>query len=208
MTNSSDFLYPFLDDAAEPADASALLEDLARSAEAKWRESEELSSSVLERESSHLSALGAELARRAGAGGRVFTVGNGGSATDAMDLAAELPVPALCLAADPAVFSALANDVGIGNAFTRQLAALARPNDTVIGFSTSGDSENVVAVLQEADRQGLLTIGFAGYDGGSMGRLGLEHVMVVPSQSVHRVQEAQCALSAALCRSVAEALVA
>ncbi len=208
MKTSSDFLYPFLDDAAEPADVSALLEDLARSAAAKWRESEALSSSVLARESSRLAILGAELARRADAGGRIFTVGNGGSATDAMDLAAELPVPALCLAADPAVFSALANDVGIGNVFTRQLAALAGPDDTVIGFSTSGDSENVVAVLQEAHRRGLLTIGFAGYDGGSMGRLGLEHVMVVPSQSVHRVQEAQCALSAALCHAVAKALAA
>lgn len=203
---SSDFLYPFLEDRAWDSGVQVLLEDLTRSASAKWQESESLVAEALDREAGNLTLLGADIARRAGEGGRVFTVGNGGSATDAMDFATMLPVSALCLSADPAVCSALANDVGPASVFTRQLAALAGPADTVVGFSTSGDSENVVGVLAEAERQGLLAIGFAGYDGGSMGRAGLGHVIVVPSQSVHRVQEAQCALSEALCRRVAEAV--
>jgi D-sedoheptulose 7-phosphate isomerase len=102
------------------------------------------------------------------------------------------PLPAVALTTDVAVVTALSNDVGFEVVFARQLAAFARPGDVAVGLSTSGGSANVLQGFAEARRRGLVTVGFAGYDGGRMAAAGtIDHLFVVPSSSVHRIQEAQ-----------------
>jgi D-sedoheptulose 7-phosphate isomerase len=143
------------------------------------------------------------MARRFELGGRLFAFGNGGSATDAegaVQLFGDPPygraLPALSLVDDRAVLTALANDVGFELVYSRQLMAHARPGDIAVGFSTSGDSVNVLRGLEEASRRRLLTIGLCGYEGSSMALSdAVAHCLVVRSESVHRIQEAQAALT-------------
>ncbi len=142
-------------------------------------------------------------------GGQLFTFGNGGSSTDAATLAtlfatppAGSPLPARSLVADSAVLTALANDVGFSLVFARPLMAFAGPDDIAVGFSTSGNSENLIAAFAAARRAGVLTVGLAGYDGGAMKAAGLDHCLVVASDSVHRIQETQAALGFALWQAV------
>lgn len=163
-----------------------------------------------------LAGCARDVAERVRAGGTVVAFGNGGSATDAQDVAQAFlhppsgcPVPALALVNDVAVVTALANDVGFEVVFARQLAALARPGDVALALSTSGGSANVVAGLDQARRGGLLTVGLAGGGGGRMAEPGLvEHLLVVPSASVHRVQEVQATLVHVLQGAVSLALAA
>jgi D-sedoheptulose 7-phosphate isomerase len=140
------------------------------------------------------------MARSFTGGGRLFAFGNGGSSTDAQAVATTFlhprpggrALPALSLTDDVAVVTALANDVGFDVVFARQLAAFGRPGDIAVGLSTSGNSDNLVRAFEEASRRGLLTIGLAGYEGGKMAELDtIEYLFVVPSSSVHRIQEAQ-----------------
>ena len=154
------------------------------------------------------------MAARLGAGGRLFTFGNGGSSTDAASLAALFAappwgraLPARCLVEDTAVLTALGNDVGFDLVFSRQLIAHAREGDIAIGLSTSGNSRNVIVAYSEARRRGLLTVGLAGYDGGEMAASpDVDHCLVVSSDSVHRVQEAQAAVSFSLWSAVQDRL--
>jgi D-sedoheptulose 7-phosphate isomerase len=204
----TDFLYPFIE--AEPPDPAALLADLARSADAKAAQSEQLRTETLEREGPAIAAAAGAVADRLGAGGRLHTFGNGGSATDAAGLAALFstpprgrPLPARSLAEDPAVITALGNDVGIDLVFSRQLIAQARPGDVALGISTSGTSRNVLAALEEAHRRGLCTVALAGYEGGDViGSAAVDHPLVVRSDSVHRIQEVQAAVAFALWEAV------
>ena len=102
------------------------------------------------------------------------------------------PLPALCLSADPSVLTALSNDIGVDVVFARQIGAFGTKLDIAIGLSTSGNSENLLRAFDEASRRGLLTIGIAGYSGGKMAELdSIDYLFVVPSSSVHRIQEAQ-----------------
>jgi D-sedoheptulose 7-phosphate isomerase len=202
------FLYPFIE--AEERDASGLLADLARSARSKMAESRQLRAATLDRCDATIRAAGQAMAERFRRGGRLFTFGNGGSATDA-EGTVELfrsppsgrPLAALSLVDDRAVLTALANDVGFDVVFSRQLIAHARAGDIAIGFSTSGGSTNVLAALAEASNRQLLTIGLCGYDGGAMAASGdIEHCLVVRSESIHRIQEAQDAIVLALWAAV------
>jgi D-sedoheptulose 7-phosphate isomerase len=194
------FLYPFL--ASEERDSGRLLSDLARSARSKMAESQALRAATLERCDQALGDAGAAMARRFAEGGRLLAFGNGGSATDAegaVDLFRHPPdgpaLPALSLVDDQAVLTALANDVGYELVFSRQIIAYARPGDLAIGFSTSGDSVNMLRAFEEASRRGVLTIGLCGYEGAAMARSeAVDHCLVVRSESVHRIQEAQDAL--------------
>ena len=132
-------------------------------------------------------------------GGRLFSMGNGGSSCDAAHIAVEFlhPVttgrPALAavnLAADVATLSALANDIGYSHVFSRQLLALAREGDALIGISTSGNSQSLLAAFASARELGVVTIGLCGADGGLMAHSGhLDHCLVVPADSIHRIQE-------------------
>jgi D-sedoheptulose 7-phosphate isomerase len=207
----TDFLYPFLE--GDERDADALLRDLAVSASSKTQTSLDLQSSTIERQGSVLAAAAAAIAARVGNGGRILAFGNGGSATDASGIAALFANPpdgvaiaALDLAADPAVLTALGNDVGFDLVFSRQIIANGGPHDVAIGVSTSGTSRNVVGALEEARRRGMLTIGLAGYNGGAMADAQLDHCLVVRSDSVHRIQEAQAALVFALWSAVQAAM--
>jgi len=131
--------------------------------------------------------------------GRLFAMGNGGSSCDAAHFTVEFqhPVtagrpslPAINLTMDAAMISAIANDVGVDYIFSRQLEALAQPGDAVVGFSTSGNSKNLLQAFKMAKKLGLLTVGMAGGDGGAMVSSGLvDHCLVVKTDSVHRVQE-------------------
>jgi D-sedoheptulose 7-phosphate isomerase len=149
------------------------------------------------------------MAERFRAGGRLFTFGNGGSSTDAAGVAALFacpPVgtalPARSLVDDTAVLTAVGNDIGFDLVFVRQLIAHSRAGDITLGLSTSGNSRNLLAAFAEARQRGLLTVGIAGYDGGAMADAGLDHCLVVRSDSVHRTQETQAALGFALWTAV------
>jgi D-sedoheptulose 7-phosphate isomerase len=101
------------------------------------------------------------------------------------------------------VLTALANDVGYDLVFSRQIIAHGRAGDIAIGFSTSGGSVNVIQAFEEASRLQMLTIGVCGYDGGAMANsAALDYCLVVRSDSVHRIQEAQDAVTLALWRAV------
>lgn len=132
----------------------------------------------------------------------VFTCGNGGSATDAADLAYLFGERGRSLSGDIATVTALSNDVSFDVAFARPLATLGRPGDALVAISTSGSSPNVLAALAGARSRGLAAVGFAGYGGGSMADADLDALLVVHSDSVHRIQEAQvCLYSEVVTRS-------
>ena len=205
---ATDFLYPFIE--GDEKDAPSLLADLARSARGKWGESEGLRQRTLGECESELRQVARLMAERFRAGARLFTFGNGGSATDAEAVAhlytcppAGKPVPARALVEDQAVLTALSNDVGFENVFSRQLIAHGRQGDIAMGLSTSGNSDNLMVAFGEAHKRGMLTLGLSGYDGGRMAAdARVRHCLVARSQSVHRIQEAQAALIHALWRAV------
>ena len=160
---------------------------------------------ITRRDGARLARCAAEMAARFAAGGRLFAFGNGGSATDAAQLAtlflhpgklsggyAAPPLPAFGLANDTSVITALCNDIGVDVVFARQLGAFSRAGDIAVGLSTSGNSANLLRAFDEASRRGMLTIGLAGYEGGKMAELdSIDYLFVAPSASIHRIQEAQ-----------------
>ena len=191
-------LYPFL--YSGRSDLSTVLEQVRASTVAKAQEIIELRRAVAARDGARIAECARQAAARFAAGGRLFAFGNGGSATDAAQLAtlflnpgeAARPLPAFGLANDTSVITALGNDVGVEVVFARQLAAFGGRGDIAVGLSTSGNSANLVRAFDEASRRGMLTIGLAGYDGGKMAELdSIDYLFVVPSSSVHRIQEAQ-----------------
>ena len=143
----------------------------------------------------------AEVYRRSG---RMFAMGNGGSSCDAAHFAVEFLHPitagrpalaAINLTADVAMLTAVGNDVSFEHVFVRQVIAHARAGDGLIGFSTSGNSGNLLAAFARAKAIGLTTIGLAGGDGGRMAASpDLDHCLVVPTDSIHRVQETHVAI--------------
>ena len=129
---------------------------------------------------------------------RLFTMGNGGSSCDAAHVAVEFLHPvtagrvaltAIDLTADRTMMTAVANDVGFQHVFVRQVIAQARRGDGLVGLSTSGNSDNLVKAFVKAKEMGVTTIGLAGMSGGEMAKIGLDHCLVVETDSIHRVQE-------------------
>lgn len=168
----------------------------------KVRESTELSRAFFATEAGALEEASRALAARLQQGGRLLAMGNGGSAADATHAAVEFqhpiiekrrPLPAMQLGAEPALVTAIGNDTDFSRIFLEQLEVIARPEDALLGISTSGASANVNRALRRGRELGLLTIGFSGRDGGPM-RTVCDHSFVVPSWSVHRVQEAHTML--------------
>jgi D-sedoheptulose 7-phosphate isomerase len=144
------------------------------------------------------------------AGGRTLIFGNGGSAADAQHMAAELvnrfqreraAIAAIALTADASTVTSIANDYGFDRVFVRQIEALGRPGDVAVAISTSGKSANVIAGLETARRQGLITVALTGRDGGEVGRAADIHVNV-PDGSTARVQEVHRTLIHAICELV------
>ena len=196
-SGASSFLYPFLGE--QEHDLDAVLDDVRRSVLMKADEIGELRAQTLGED---LGAAARALRAAFDAGGKLLTLGNGGSSTDAADAAAdfrspppgrELPArPALDLSEDPAIVTAIANDIGTEAIFARQIIAYGRPGDALLALSTSGNSDNVIAALAEARRRGLVTVAMVGYDGGRVAAEGLaDHVVVTRSQHIPRIQEAQ-----------------
>ena len=147
-------------------------------------------------------------------GHKVLLFGNGGSATDASHLATEFvgryrreraPLAALSLSSDQANLTCIANDYGYDEVFARQVQALGRKGDVAVGISTSGNSPNVLKGLQAARAQGLVTVAWTGGTGGQLvGQA--DHVFIVPSTVVARIQETHLTLGHVLCELVDEAL--
>jgi D-sedoheptulose 7-phosphate isomerase len=198
-SGASSFLYPFLGEAAP--DVDAVVADVAASVRMKSEEVIALREQTLADGREALEGAAAVLRARFAAGGRLLALGNGGSATDAMDAAADFrhppvagwsPRPVLDLTEDTAILTALGNDIGFENVFARQVIAHGRAGDALLAISTSGGSGNVLAALAEARRRGMATIALVGYDGGEIAAGGLaDHVVITRSQHIPRIQEAQ-----------------
>jgi D-sedoheptulose 7-phosphate isomerase len=163
----------------------------------KARESATLATSFIERSAADLDRAAAALAERFRQGGRLFVMGNGGSACDALHVSVEFQhpivekrraLPATALSADVALITAVGNDGDFGHVFAAQLGLVARESDAVLGISTSGTATNVLRAMRYARELGACTIGFCGRDGGPLADL-CAHPFVVPSWSIHRIQE-------------------
>lgn len=193
-TGGSAFLYPFLSEAED--DLDSVLTQTERSIADKA--SDICGARDQSFEPGSLEQTAAAIAERLRQGGKVLAFGNGGSATDAQDLVVDLveppmgmqPVAALSLTNDEAVVTAVANDIGFENIFARQVIALAGEHDVAIAISTSGGSRNVLAAVEQAQRQGLLTVAFAGYGGGQLADLA-DHAHTIKGDYIPRIQEAQ-----------------
>jgi len=197
-TGASSFLYPFL--AESETDLDSVLADVRDSVLMKAAEITGLRAQTVGEGRAELRAAAAQLRLRLDAGGRLLALGNGGSATDAMDAVADMRVPprpwpsrpALDLTEDAAVLTAIANDIGAEAIFARQVIAHGRGGDALLAISTSGNSANVIEALREARSRGLLTIAMVGYDGGRVAAEALaDHVVVTRSEHIPRIQEAQ-----------------
>src|SRR6266550_2004720 len=192
--------YPFLFEGGK-ANIEDVLAQVRHSTLEKCREVIELRRATLEQSGERIVEAGQAIAQAFAAGATLFAFGNGGSTTDAQDLVTELinppfptwsPLPAIALTNDIAVITGVGNDVGIDNIYARQVIAFGRPGDIALGISTSGNSTNVLLALEQAKKQGLLTVGLVGYDGGKMMRSSvLDYCILSPSDHIPRIQEAQ-----------------
>jgi D-sedoheptulose 7-phosphate isomerase len=193
----ADFLYPFLGSGSASLDH--VVDDVRRSVLMKSDEVSSLREQTLGEGGAALAAAAADLRQALDSGGTLIAFGNGGSATDAEDVVADFRAApqgwpyrrAIDLAADPAILTALANDIGPEVLFQRQVIAYGREGDVVLALSTSGDSANVIAALGEARRRGIRTVAIVGYDGGRVASDRLaDHVIVSRSEHIPRIQEA------------------
>ncbi len=140
-------------------------------------------------------------------GHKTLFCGNGGSAADSQHLAAEIVgrfrrerpgLPSIALTTDSSILTSIANDYGYESVFSRQVEALGNPGDLLVGISTSGNSPNVVAALQTARSQGLVTVGFSGATGGMMAEFA-DHLFSVASRETARIQEVHILAGHMLC---------
>ncbi len=195
-------LYPFL--SGERQDADTLDPVLLESIRQKAAESVDVKQRFFAENAGRILETARAIANVYRQNGRLYTMGNGGSSCDAAHIAVEFQhpitagrpaLPAIDLAHDTAMITAIGNDVGFKHVFLRQVLAHVRAGDGMIGVSTSGNSENLLLAFTAARERGAVTIGLAGGDGGRMfGHHDIDHCLVVPSDSIHRVQETHVAL--------------
>jgi len=149
-------------------------------------------------------------------GGRILLCGNGGSAADSQHLAAEFvstltvdnrrpAMPALALTTDTSILTAIANDFGFESVFARQVEALGRAGDVLIGISTSGNSADVIRAFEQAQAQGLRTIALTGETGGALAPMA-DITIRVPSRETSHIQECHIAIGQLLAFMVEETL--
>jgi len=147
-------------------------------------------------------------------GNKVLLAGNGGSASDAQHIAGELVskfyfdrpgLAAISLVTDTSVLTAIGNDLGYENVFSRQIAANGTKGDMFIGISTSGNSENIIQALKECRNNNIITVGFSGNDGGKMKEL-CDYCICVPSIETPRIQENHILIGHIICAVVEEEL--
>jgi D-sedoheptulose 7-phosphate isomerase len=163
----------------------------------KVRESANVKLQFFETNAALIERLSTAMAAQFRQGKKLFVMGNGGSACDALHIAVEFkhpiiekrrPLPAEALMADMATVSAIANDVDFSRVFVKQLRLTAQPGDMVVAISTSGKSPNLIYALQAARERGMMTVAFCGKDGGRLADIA-EYCLTVPSFSIHRIQE-------------------
>lgn len=163
------------------------------------REAAELKNQFFSENAERIAECCVAMARAFDNGGKLLVFGNGGSCCDAMHMAVECThpiierrpaLPAIALTTDTATLTAIGNDQDFSLAYVQQLRLLAKSGDIAMGMSTSGKSSNVNRALQVAREMGLLTIGYAGRDGGRM-PAHCDHCFVIPSFSIPRIQETQ-----------------
>ena len=149
------------------------------------------------------------------AGNKLLIIGNGGSAADAQHIAAEIvgrykqerPAhAALALTTDTSALTAIANDYGFEQVFARQVAGLGRQGDVLLGLTTSGRSPNILAALRTARERGLVTIGFTGCTGETLGAL-CDHLLVAPSDDTAVIQQIHLTMAHGICDQVEQALM-
>ena len=195
---ASSFLYPFLGE--HESELEPVVDDVRRSVLMKADEVGELRAQTLTENCNVLTAAAAALSAGFERGGKLLALGNGGSATDAMDAVADFRSPqgtarawpAIDLTEDSAILTAIANDIGPEAIFSRQVIAYGAAGDLLLALSTSGNSGNVIEALAQARRRGLMTIAMVGYDGGRIASEQLaDHVVVTRSEHIPRIQEAQ-----------------
>jgi D-sedoheptulose 7-phosphate isomerase len=140
-------------------------------------------------------------------GGKILLMGNGGSAADSQHIAAEIVgrfkterrgLAAIALTTDTSIITSVGNDYGYDYIFSRQIEALCRPEDVVIGITTSGNSKNVLAAIKEANKLGATTIGLTGGTGGKMTKF-CKFNLIMPSSETARIQEAHIFVGHSLC---------
>ena len=196
-SGASSFLYPFL--GQQENDLDAILADVKQSILLKADEISALRRQTLTEYADELVTAAGVVRERLDAGGRIIALGNGGSATDAMDVVADFRTPmfggpprrALDLTEDTGIITAVANDIGTDAIFLRQVIAYGRRGDVLMALSTSGNSLSVLEALREARKRGLVTIAFVGYDGGNVEHNALaDHVVISRSENIPRIQEA------------------
>lgn len=161
-------------------------------------------------QSESLAALAADVLRAWEGGGKLLVCGNGGSAADSQHIAAELVgrfkrerkgLAAIALTTDSSILTSVGNDYGFDHVFARQVEALCRPGDVLVGISTSGNSRNVIAAIEAGRRAGLRSIGLLGGSGGAL--MGLcDLVLLAPSAETARIQEAHILIGHILCELV------
>ncbi len=157
-----------------------------------------------------IETLGGRLVQCLRSGGKVLWMGNGGSAADSQHLASEIVgrfqkerrgLPSIALTTDTSILTSVGNDYGFDHIFSRQVEALCRSGDVVIGISTSGNSPNVVAAIEAAREIGAYTVALTGDGGGRLGSL-VDLLVAVPSRNTPRVQECHILLGHLLCEYV------
>ncbi len=195
---ASSFLYPFL--AEKEDNLEEVLDDVRASVLMKAEEVAELRTQTLTENAEILGRAAAELRAGFERGATLLALGNGGSATDAMDVVADfrspgsrfIPRRAIDLTDDPAILTAILNDIGVEAIFSRQVIAYGGRGDALLAISTSGNSGNVIHALGEARRRGMTTMALVGYDGGRVATEKLaDHIVITRSQHIPRIQEAQ-----------------
>ena len=199
---------------ATPRAADELIAEVQASTLAKAREICALRSRVETTEGARLQETARAIAARLERNGKLLACGNGGSATDAQDLAADCReparpgwrrLPAMALTSDIGIITAIGNDVGFDHVFSRQIIAFGRADDIAVAFSTSGASRNLVAAMAEARTRGLLTIAMSGGDGGELARPGVvDYCFTVASEQLPRIQEVHATMWHALLSVVQE----
>jgi D-sedoheptulose 7-phosphate isomerase len=212
MSNpSEDFsktFYPFLREGVSGREdlegADNLMRELKSALVAKARESAEIKGRFFEENKETILQASLAMARAFHRGRKLLVCGNGGSATDAGHIATEFmhpitvgrrALPAISLTNDAATMTAVANDVSFADVFSRQIIALGKTGDVLMGVSTSGNSENLLRAFDTAKRMGLITIGYAGGDGGRLSlSAAVDFCLTIPTASIHRVQETQVTL--------------
>lgn len=174
------------------------------------KESQELAQTVLwvgENLGPQVDTLAAQIVKSLKAGGKVILMGNGGSAADAQHIAAEFvgrykkerkSFPALALNTNTSSLTAIGNDYGYDNTFSRQVEGFAKPGDIVIGISTSGNSPNVYKALELAKQLGCYTAALLGKDGGTIKNI-VDMPIVVKTHNTPRVQECHIFIGHTLC---------